>query len=68
VSADDAAVPLDGPGFGRGWWSIETAGATAYRWSNGNALLTVPTGAKLLTVRVHTVMAQTRQPPQSRAA
>jgi hypothetical protein len=67
VSADDAPVPLDGPAFGTGWWGIEDAGAATYRWSNGNARIAVPTGAKLLTLRIHAVMAQA-EPAQSRAA
>ncbi len=68
VSADTAAVPLDGPGFGAGWWGIEAAGETACRWSNGNALLAVPTGTRLLTVHVNAVMAPARESMLSQAA
>jgi hypothetical protein len=61
VSADNTAVPLDGPGFGAGWWGMEEAGEATYRWSNGNATMTVPKDTKLLTVRVHAVAEQANQ-------
>jgi hypothetical protein len=53
ISADTAPVPLDGPAFGAGWWDIEQAGTGAFRWSNGDAVIAVPAGTKLLTVRLH---------------
>jgi hypothetical protein len=57
VRADHVALPLDGPAFGTGWWDVETAGATTYRWSNGDALLSLPEGTKLLTVQISATMA-----------
>ncbi len=57
VSADHAAVPLDGPAFGAGWWNLESDGVSAYRWSNGDAVLTLPEGSSMLTVRVRAMMA-----------
>jgi hypothetical protein len=68
VSADNTAVPLDGPDFGSGWWDMEEAGMATYRWSNGSAMMTVPKDTKLLTVRVHAVAEPANQAFSAAAA
>jgi hypothetical protein len=68
VSADNTAVPLDGPDFGAGWWGMEESGAATYRWSNGSATMTVPKDTKLLTVRLHAVAEQANRPMAAAAA
>jgi hypothetical protein len=68
VSADNTAVPLDGPDFGSGWWDMEEAGMATYRWSNGSAMMTVPKDTKFLTVRVHAVAEPANQAFSAAAA
>jgi hypothetical protein len=58
VIADHTAIPLDGPAFGAGWWRVEETAAATFRWTNGDAELALPTGAKLVTIRVHAAMAE----------
>jgi YD repeat-containing protein len=67
LSADQKAIPLDGPAFGTGWWDIEHAGSASFRWSNGDASLDLPAGTRLLTIRLHASMVGTG-PVQSEAA
>ena len=35
-------VPMDHPGFTRGWWDIEHDGAMMSRWTDGEAVLPLP--------------------------
>lgn len=41
-AAEYRAVPLDAPGLSKGWWDIEGAGASTHRWTNGDAVLSLP--------------------------
>ena len=36
-------LPLDGPALGQGWWDVEFDGITMTRWTNGDAVLRLPT-------------------------
>jgi hypothetical protein len=36
-------IPLDDPGLSEGWWVMERDGATTRRWTDGDALLRLPT-------------------------
>jgi hypothetical protein len=58
ISADQTAIALDGPALGAGWWDMEHAGATAFRWTDGSGAIALPEGAKLLTVWLHAAMAE----------
>jgi hypothetical protein len=58
VLADQTAIPLDGPAFGTGWWNVEGSDAGAFRWTNGNAELSLPAGTQLLTLRVSAMTAE----------
>jgi hypothetical protein len=68
VVADQKAIALDGPAFGTGWWDIEAAGPASFRWSNGDAKLTLPKGTKLLTIRLHAAMPEAAQTDRALAA
>jgi hypothetical protein len=68
ISADHTAVALDGPALTTGWWDVEHAGTAAFRWTSGNAAFALPKGTKLLTVRLHAVMAEAEQPAFAQAA
>jgi hypothetical protein len=68
ITADQTAIALDGPGFGSGWWDVESAGPTSFRWSNGDAVVAVPKGTKLLTIRLYAAMPETGQLRQAEAA
>jgi hypothetical protein len=68
VVADQTAIPLDGPAFGTGWWDIEAAGPASFRWSNGDARLTLPKGTKLLTIRLQSAMPEAFQVGHAKAA
>jgi len=37
--ADARDVPMDGPGFERGWWDVEWHAQEPCRWTNGDAML-----------------------------
>jgi hypothetical protein len=68
VVADQTMIALDGPAFGTGWWDIEAAGPTSFRWTNGDAKLTLPKGTKLLTIRLHAAMPEAVQVRHAQAA
>jgi len=68
VIADQTAIALDGPAFGNGWWDIETAGPASFRWTDGDAKVTLPKGTKLLTIRLHAAMPEAVQLRQAKAA
>ncbi|HUN50274.1 MAG TPA: Hint domain-containing protein, partial [Candidatus Sulfotelmatobacter sp.] len=68
AAADHVALPLDGPAFGAGWWNLETSEAATYRWSNGDAILALPEGTRLLTLKVHAAMPQRGQQKHAHAA
>jgi hypothetical protein len=68
ISADHTAVALDGPALTTGWWDVEHAGTTAFRWTSGDAVFALPKGTKLLTVRLHAVMPEDDQVVFARAA
>jgi hypothetical protein len=68
ISADHSAVALDGPALTTGWWDVEHAGTSFFRWTSGDAAFALPEGTKLLTVRLHAVMAVADQAVFARAA
>jgi hypothetical protein len=35
-------VPVDHPGLSRGWWAVERDGTALRRWTNGDAVLSLP--------------------------
>ncbi len=39
-----------------GWWPVETAGTLSWRWSNGDALITLPEPGDTLDIALHAVM------------
>ncbi len=39
-----------------GWWPVESAGALSWRWSNGDALITLPEPGDALDIALHAVM------------
>ena len=46
------AIPLDDLALASGWWGSETDGATRWRWTNGNAGVTLPDGCVRIDVTV----------------
>lgn len=52
---DVVDLPLDAPALGRGWWDMEGQGASAFRWTDGAAVLALPAnmrGGALLEITV----------------
>ena len=49
-----AEVPLDHPSLVTGWWDVEREGLAMRRWTDGNAVLSLPatSGASMLEVRI----------------
>ncbi|MGA9868337.1 MAG: hypothetical protein WBQ75_18080, partial [Acetobacteraceae bacterium] len=45
-------VPVDHPMLGEGWWAAERARTRLWRWTDGEAALTVPKGTTMLEVRL----------------
>jgi len=45
-SANDMQqLPLDDPGLAQGWWDVERSGIGQRRWTDGDALLSLPASA-----------------------
>jgi hypothetical protein len=42
--------PVDHPGLGRGWHAPELAGSRLWRWTDGDAVLSVPAGSTMLEI------------------
>jgi hypothetical protein len=49
-------VPVDSPNFTLGWWAVEREGIALRRWTDGDAVLPLPTldGATVLEIRTGT--------------
>jgi hypothetical protein len=47
-------VPVDHPALAKGWWAIEQDGIALRRWTNGEAVLPLPTmdGEALLEIHL----------------
>jgi len=45
------AMSLDDPRLDDGWWAIERNGHALHRWTNGDAVLPLPTNAVVIEVR-----------------
>jgi hypothetical protein len=45
-------MPVDHPEVGDGWWAVEHDGTVLYRWTNGDALLPCPVGARIVEVHL----------------
>lgn len=50
---DVVEIPLDHPDFADGWWAAETSGAIAHRWTDGDALIPLPTMRGHALLEVH---------------
>jgi hypothetical protein len=50
VDNDVVDVPVDHPTLAEGWWAVEREGETLRRWTDGDALLPVGTGAMIVRV------------------
>jgi hypothetical protein len=46
-------VPMDHPGFTRGWWDIEHDGAMMSRWTDGEAVLPLPPMRGTAMLEIH---------------
>jgi hypothetical protein len=68
IMADHATVALDSPALGTGWWDVEHAGMSAFRWTNGDAGFALPKGTKLLSIRLHAATADAEKPVLAHAA
>ena len=46
-------VPVDHPGLAQGWWAVERNGTALWRWTDGDAVLTLPAsdGPAMLEIR-----------------
>jgi len=70
--ADRLEMAVDDPALGVGWWDVERAGTKQWRWTNGNAALTLPEGTLRLELQVAAAMrypaAAAAQPKQPAAA
>ena len=46
-------IPVDHPGLSQGWWAVERDGTALRRWTNGDALLPLPSysGPTMLEIR-----------------
>lgn len=55
TAEDVMEVPVDSPDLHDGWWDVERAGATAFRWTAGSALLPFPafSGHAMLELHLH---------------
>ncbi|WP_419729041.1 Hint domain-containing protein [Lichenicola sp.] len=68
------SVPLDSDALSGGWWAGETDGGRHWRWTDGNAGLTLPAGLMQLAVRVEATSTylpdatESIQPAHARAA
>ena len=45
-------IPVDHPGLSQGWWTAERDGARFSRWTNGNAVISLPPQARIVELRV----------------
>jgi hypothetical protein len=46
-------MPLDHPGLSVGWWAIEREGVAMCRWTDGEAVLPLPTFNGLAMLEIH---------------
>jgi len=61
IHVDGTALTLDGPAIGDGFHPVEQAGSQQWRWTSGNATVTLPPGdeSRTLTVEItdwHTLL------------
>ena len=71
--ARHCVIPADHPSLNRGWHSVEQDGPVCWRWTAGDAVLTVPPSMQPgpLTIEIHTTGAMQYpldQEPEQRAA
>lgn len=53
LELDGKALPLDDPGFGDGFYPVEHHDHTSWRWTNGNASLTLPASTASRSLVLH---------------
>ena len=72
IANDVQQLPLDYPGLAQGWWDVERSGIGQRRWTNGDALLSLPAsaGPTILEIRASTsgMLYVTSAEPVRRAA
>lgn len=56
-AAGDISIELDADVLQGGWWAVETDGAGAWRWSDGDAVIVLPGGTVRLTIGVRATAA-----------
>ncbi len=45
-------IPLDHPDLTEGWWQVEATPNQSRRWTNGDALLVVPSATKMVRIKL----------------
>lgn len=63
VELDGAAVSLDDPGFGDGFYPVERHDDAAWRWTNGNATLALPPADVPRRLAIHVATWHTQLEP-----
>jgi hypothetical protein len=43
-------MPVDHPSLGEGWWAVERDGCCLRRWTDGDAVLWAPPGARMVEI------------------
>jgi hypothetical protein len=46
-------IPVDHPGLTRGWWAVERDGQVMSRWTDGEAVLTLPATSGTVMLEIH---------------
>ena len=64
-------IPIDHPDLTRGWWAVEHDGAIMSRWTDGEAVLPLPTLRGPVMLKIHlagamTYVLENKAPCQSR--
>ena len=56
IANDVQQLPLDSPALAQGWWDVERSGIGQRRWTNGDALLSLPAspGPTILEIQAST--------------
>ncbi len=50
--ADVREIPVDLPDLRQGWWAVEQHGVASHRWTNGDAILTLPNSDNVAVLEI----------------